>query len=143
MELADRVAAEPGWRLELVTVRTEPDYSDVLAPDWLADMLRPSAPGTDTSRHCIYLGEVLAYLTRAIAWTNHIRVRDKTTLHLARELTAAGMFDQDLLDRIEDALDWQDQLMRGSPRSRPAVEQAAELVQLCRDIRAQAQHPED
>jgi hypothetical protein len=142
VELAERVAAEPGWRLELVTVHTEPDYSEFLAPDWLERMLRPSAPGTEMDRHCIYLGEVLAALIRGAASINHIRVRDKTALHLARELVYAGVLDQDILDRVTDAIDWQEQIMRLMPMVRSAAVQAAELEKLCRDLSAQARTPE-
>ena len=141
VELADKVAAEAGWRLELVTVGTDPDYADLLAPDWLERMLRAAAPGTEITYRCIYLGEVLSYLIRGFAAVNNIRIRDKTTLHLARELVYRGVLDQDTLDRIEDAIDWQDRLMRRMPPTRSAVEQAAETEQLCRDIYAQSQTP--
>jgi hypothetical protein len=143
IELADRVAAEPGWRLELVTVRSEPEYRELLAPEWLEHMLHAPSPGTEVGYRCIYLGEVLAYLIRGMASVNNIRLRDKTTLHLARELVYAGAFDQDLLDRIEDAFAWQDQMMRRTPAPRSASQQAAELEQLCRDLHVQVQDPED
>ena len=134
IELADRVAAQPGWRLELVAVRTDREDTEVLSPDWLEQMLRSPAPGTEIERHCIYLGEVLAYLIKGIASVNHIRTRDKTTLHIARELVYAGVLDQTSLDRVEDALEWQDDLMRQVPMSQPAAEQEAAIVSLCRDI---------
>ena len=139
VELADRVAAEPGWRLELVTVRSEPDYEAFLTPDWLERMLQPPGAGTDMARECIYLGEILGYIVRGLASASHIRVRDKTNLHLARELVYAGHLDQDLLDRVEDALDWQEQLMRRAPQSRLPAQQALQLTKLCRDLHVQPQ----
>jgi hypothetical protein len=144
IELADRVAAEPGWRLELVTVASEPDNRDLLAPDWLERMLLAPSAGTEIVYRCIYLGQVLAYLIQGMALGNNIRVRDKTERHLARELVYAGALDQDLLDRIEGALAWRDQVMHRMPVSRSATQQAAELEQLCRDLHhMQAQRIED
>jgi hypothetical protein len=48
--------------------------------------------------------------------------------------------------RIEvrrNAPDWRDYSMQHLPASRPALEPAAEIEKLCRDLHAQAQHPED
>ena len=143
IELADRVAAQPGWRLELVTVRAEPDYTQFLTSDWANAMLRPPPPGTDMARECVYRSEVLACLVRGIASANNIRTGDKTILHIARELVYRGLLDQDLLERVEDAIAWQDHMMRRIPVSLPADRQAAELETLCRDILTHAQHPED
>lgn len=142
VELADKVAGEAGWRLELVTVGGDPDYAEVLARDWLERMLRAPDPGTEISYRCVYLGEILAYLIRGIASVNNIRIRAKTALHLAHELVYKGFLDQDILDRIEDAIDWQDRLMRGMPQAVPAAAQAAELEKLCRDLHAQSHNSE-
>jgi hypothetical protein len=143
IELADRVAAQPGWRLELVTVRTEPDYSDVLTLAWLERMLRPPTSDSEMDRHCIYLAEVMACLVRGLASINKLRIQDKSTLHLARELVYLGRLNQDIVDRMEDLLEWQDSLMRQMPMSRPTAQQTAELVKLCRDLHAQAHNPKD
>ena len=62
---------------------------------------------------------------------------------MARELVYAGRLDQELLDRVEDAIDWQEHLMRRTPQSRLPALQASEREQLCRDLHAQAQNPED
>jgi hypothetical protein len=141
-ELAERVAAVPGWRLELVALRGEDDARRVLAPDWLDTMLTPPGPGTDIAHHCVWLGEVLAYLIRGTALLNRIRVRDKTATRLAAELAFAGVIDQDLLDRIEDAFAWRNALMHAMPLPRPASDQAAEIEKICRDLQAQSQNPE-
>jgi Holliday junction resolvase len=135
-ELAERVAAAPGWRLELVALRSDDDARRVLAPDWLKTMLRPPAPGTDIAHHCIYLGEVLDYLIRGTALLNHIRVRDKTAARLAVELAFAGVIEQNLLDRIENAFAWRNALMHVTPLPRPAVDQAAAIEEICRELEA-------
>ena len=142
-ELADRVTAERGWRLELMAPRTADEDALVPTSHWLGRMLRPPSPGTDTSHHCVYLGEVLDCLIRGVALINNIRVRDKTMLRIARQLVFVGVLGQNLLDRIEDTLDRRDHLMHGLPVSRSAAEQAAEIEKLCRDLHAQAQHSED
>lgn len=138
-ELAELVAAAPGWRLELVAVGTEDDAGPVLDAEWLNTMLSPPPPGTDFARHCIWLGEVLEYLLRGIALNNRIRIRDKTARHLAAELAYAGVIDQDLLDRIEDTFAWRNALMHAMPLPRPATDQAAEIERVCRDLGLQIQ----
>jgi hypothetical protein len=143
VELADRVAGQDGWRFELVTVRSEPDYQAFLAENSFKEMLRKPTPAKVKSFHCLYLTEVLAYLIRGSASVSDIPVRDKTTLHLARELVYRGVLDQDLLDRIEIALDWQDRTMRRLPQPHSDSVQLAELETICRDIRAQTQLSED
>ena len=143
VELAQRVDAEAGWRLELVTVRTDPDFADALTPEWLERMPQPSAPGIEISYRCVYLAEVLAYLVRGTASANNVRIGDKTTINLARELVYRGLLDQDMLDRVEYSLDWQEQLMHRMPQGRRASDQAAELESICRELQALARTPKD
>lgn len=138
-ELAERVAAMQGWRLEVVALRSEDEGPGAPATDWLETMLGDRAAGAHTVHHCIYLVEVLDYLVRGIALNNQIRVRDKTVRRLSAELAYAGIIDQDLLDRIEAALAWRDALMHGIAAARPESVKARELERICRDLQAQSQ----
>ena len=66
-------------------------------------------------------------LIRGTALVNNIRTRDRTTLRIACDLVFAGVLGQDMLDRIEDSLDWRNHLMLRQPLSTPAVEQASKI----------------
>jgi hypothetical protein len=144
-ELAARVAAEPGWRLELVTLGTEGDEADVLSqPDWLENMLqRPSlAGGTDQAYfHVVYLAQVLEFLIRGVATVNRIGTRDKSAVRIARELVFKGVMTQPTLDRIEVALDYRNRLLHDRPAPERRVDQVAEMTALCRTIYAECLPP--
>ncbi len=141
-ELAERVAAQPGWRLELVTLKTKNKESAATAPDWLERMLRPVASSTDNFLICVYLHEVLADLLRGIAMSEGIDVREKSTLRVANELAFAGVIDAALLERIKHAAAWRANLMHGLTVLHPAASQSTGMLQLCRDLHAMMQNPE-
>jgi REase_AHJR-like len=138
-ELAERVAGVPGWRLEVVVLRSEDEGAEAPAANWLETMLGHRAAGAHAVHHCVYLVEVLDYLVRGIASNNRIRVRDKTVRRLAAELAYAGIIDQDLLDRIGSALAWRDALMHGNTATPSESAMAREIEQICRELQAQSQ----
>jgi Holliday junction resolvase len=143
VKLAERVAAEPGWRLELVALKSQDNDVLVLAPDWLERMFRPVGSGAADVLICTYLAEILAYLLRGMALHHNIRLRDKSPGRVVHELAFAGLVNESDLTRIEDALAWQSDLMHGISVSRPPAEQATLIKMLCRDLHAQAQNSED
>jgi hypothetical protein len=137
VDLAERVARQPGWRLELVTFRDRDPDADNASLAWLNQMLR--TPGDDVLSS-VYRLEVLGFLLRGIAVRVGIRAVGKAELTLAQELAFRGHIDEALLTRIEAAFHWRDDLMhRRSPDPVPSAEHAAELESLCRDVLAQAQ----
>jgi len=138
-ELAERVAAAPGWRLEVVALRSEDGTPGVPTADWLESMLGQRATAGCAVHHCIYLLEVLDYLIRGIALNNHVRVRDKTARRLAAELVYAGVIDQGLLDRIEASFGWRDTVMHGVGVPGRVADEAVELERICRDLVVQSQ----
>jgi REase_AHJR-like len=143
VKLAERVAAEPGWRLELVALTSQDDDDALLlAPDWFGQMLQPVAPGGDDVTGAIYLVEVLTYLLRAIARRNALRLRDKSAERVAHELAFAGVIDETYLARIKDILAWRNGFMHGRPVSPSPAEQTSVIKKLCRDLHAQAQNSE-
>jgi hypothetical protein len=134
---------QPGWRLELVALKTADDDVSVLAPDWIEQALQPIAFQTNDAMSCIYLDTILEYLLRGIAARAGFRTREKSAGQIARELAFAGWIDQALLERIDNALNWRNNLMHGLPVPRDAGGQTAEIEKLCRDLHAQAQNSED
>lgn len=138
-ELAERVAAAPGWRLEVVALQSDDGIPGVPVADWLEAMLGQRASSAHAFHHAIYLAEVLDCLVRGIALKNHLTVRDKTARRLAAELVYAGVIDQDLLDRIETSLAWRNTVMHGAGAMGPVTDDAAEIERICRDLLVQSQ----
>jgi REase_AHJR-like len=138
VELAERVAASPGWRLEVVALRGEEQAPDLAVPDWLNSMLRRRGSDGNEVFQCIYLVEVMEYLIRSIALRNNFRVRDKSSHRIAAELVYDGIIDQELLDRIGAVNSWRDALMHRKDVPRPAADQVAEIESVCRDLLAQS-----
>lgn len=138
MELAARVATQPGWRFELVALGSDGEEADVISsPDWLESMLRKADPVANPARaylHVIYLGEVLEYLIRGVALRNGIRIRDKVPRRIMNELVFAGIMGQPILDRLERALSYRDKLLHERRAPENQMEQVGEMTALCRDI---------
>jgi hypothetical protein len=139
VELAERVAAQPGWRLELVTFKDKDPDAAVISPQWLQQILEP----TNEALTCAYRIEVVGFLLRAIALRMRLRVRDKSAVGLAHELAFNGHLDEAVVQRIDDAFRWQTNLLRGQQSPPSAAEQAGELEGLCRELLAQTQTQED
>ncbi len=139
VEIAERVATQPGWRLELVTFRDRDPAAEIVSGEWLKQALSR----TDDAVTCVYRLELLAFMLRGIALRAEIRVRDKMPVEIARELAFAGVIDETTLRRIETAFRWQADLVRGHRPSTSASDQAGELERLCHELLAQAQTPED
>ncbi len=137
IKLAERVAAEPGWRLELVTLKSPDNDSLLLGPDWLERMLQPIAPGANDVLTSLYLTAILEYLLRGLALRNDLRLRDKQPSRVAHELAFAGVVDEALLTRITDVLAWRDDLMHGLPTPPSAAEQTNTITTLCHTLHAQ------
>ncbi|MBV8613825.1 MAG: hypothetical protein JOY66_08645 [Acetobacteraceae bacterium] len=141
-ELAARVADQPGWRLELIALASEGDDAAPLRePDWLESMLEKPGIASDSTVQVVYLTEVLSYLVRGLASLNKIKIRDKSTQRIARELTFAGVLPQELLDRVEDALERRNRLVHLlPPDSGSPTDQADDIIALCREIRTEYMH---
>ena len=136
VDLAQRIAGHPGWRLELVTFRGHDAEAEIVSPAWLSEMLH--APGDDTLTS-VYRVEVLGFLLRGLAAQAGIRPADKPEQAIARELAFAGWIDEALLRRIETVFLWRNDLMhQRSPTPAPSAEYARELEKLCHDVLAQA-----
>lgn len=135
-ELAARVTAQPGWRLELFALGgQEPELP---SETWLDKMLSSRPAGEDAETfQTLYLIQVLGFLVRGTAIQNGLRVREKSPERIARELAFEGVIDQDTLDRIERAFAWRDDWMQGTMPSHTSRLEAADLDVLCRAIYAQ------
>lgn len=140
-ELAARVTAQPGWRLELIALGTDGDEAEIVSrPDWLENMLRRPDLAGDPGHayfHVVYLGQVLEFLIRGVALLNRIETRDKRATRIARELVFQGVLGQPTLDRIEGALAYRNTLLHEWGPPRHQTEQVAEMTALCRDIYAE------
>jgi hypothetical protein len=75
-------------------------------------------------------------LLRGLAALNDVGIHDKSAERIARELAFSGAIDQDILDRIENTFEWRNSLMHDRLAPPQHVDQAAELVALCREIHA-------
>lgn len=139
VDMAERVANQPGWRLELVTFRDRDPDAGVVSQEWLAQVLSR----TDDVLTCAYRLEVLAFVLRGIALRADLRVQDKMSVVIARELAFAGRIDEATLRRVEQAFQWQTDLLRGRSPSPSASDQAGELERLCHELLGQAPTPED
>jgi hypothetical protein len=125
VDLAQRVTAQPGWRLELITYKDKDPDAALISPQWLQQTLEPS----NKALTCAYRLEVLGFLLRSLALRSDKSVRNKTPTAIARELAFEGIIDGHLVDRIDDAYHWQADLLRGHLSSPAAAEQAAALNQ--------------
>jgi hypothetical protein len=146
VEMAQRVANQPGWRLELVTFKdTDPDTFVVTAP-WLERMLAARQPGSDGAGDVFlaaYRFEVLAFMLRSLSLRAGLPVGSRSPIELANSLAFDGRIHEALLSRIRHALRWQMDLMRGHEPSPPAEGQTAELEAICRELYTQATFSED
>jgi REase_AHJR-like protein len=137
-ELAARVATQPGWRFELVTLGNDGNEADVISrPDWLESMLRTPDLATNPDQayfHVVYLGQVLEFLVRGVALRNGIRIRDRLPRRIANELVFAGIMEQPILDRLEHALSYRDKLLHERVAPENQKEQVHEMTALSRDI---------
>jgi hypothetical protein len=137
-DIAERVAAAPGWRFEVVALRSEIETNGLSASEWLGTMLRRHAHEEDMAQQCVYLAAVLEHLLAIVASREKLRAREKTGRRLAAELVYHGVIDQVLLDRINAAFAWRDALVHGMVTSGPAGEQAPEIESICRELLAQS-----
>jgi hypothetical protein len=137
-ELAARIAAQPGWRFELVTLGSDGDEAEVVSrPDWLEAMLRQHADAGPTIFRVLYLGQVLDFLVRGAAILNGMHVREKTVTGIAHELVFSGVMQQQTLDRIELVLDYRKRLMYGPVAQPPQTEEVTDITELCRRVYAE------
>jgi hypothetical protein len=139
VELAERVARQPGWRLELISLGRQEPPELPRGADWLDGMR--SLTG-DVSV-CFYRAALLEMLIRSLALLEGIRVKNRPPLDLVHELGFQGAIDSSLLGRIVAALAWQSDLLHDSTPIRSALEQAAELDALCSAISALQHNSED
>jgi hypothetical protein len=137
-EMAELVATQPGWRLELITSKDKDPDDGVLSEAWLEQILTP----TEDALACVYRLQVLAFLLRGLALRFDVRIQDRQPVSIAEELAFAGVIDGALTQRISDAFRWQSNLIRGHAPSPSAVAQAAELERLCHALFARVQTPE-
>ena len=139
VELAERVAGQPGWRLELITLGRQEPPEPPRGADWLDAKLAL----TPDVAICFFRAALLEVLTRSLAAMEGIRVKNKTAAELARELGFLGAIDGELLGRIVAALGWQSDLLHDLPSIRSASEQAAELDAICSAVAALQHRSED
>ena len=137
-DIAERVAATPGWRFEVVALPSESETTGGSASDWLNIMLRRRAHDDDMTQQCIYLAVVLERLLEIVASHEKLRVREKTGRKLAAELAYHGVIDQTLLERINTAFSWRSELVHGTATPSSPVEQASEIESVCRELLEQS-----
>lgn len=134
-ELAETIAAQPGWRFELVTVGADTEELDSLRkPQWLDDVLRWPLERPFEVTDFIYLIEVLSCLVRGIALLNDMKLKGKSTDLLANELAFAGIISQDQLERVESYLTLRNELMHQIRQRDSLEEQGRGIVALCREL---------
>ncbi len=139
IELAERVAGQPGWRLELITLGRQASQPQPREIGWLEGKI---ALGDDVSV-CFYRAALLEMLIRSLALVEGIRVKHKSGRDLVHELAFEGTTDAELTDRLRDALQWQTAFLHDGTNTRSAAEQAAELDRLCHAISALQRNSED
>jgi hypothetical protein len=139
VELAERVATQPGWRLELITLGRSQPPEPPRGEDWLDAKLSL----TSDVAGCFYRAALLEMLIRSLAVLEGLRVKNKPAIDLAHELGFQGAIDSELLGRISTALGWQSELLHDATSIRPAPEQAAELDAICSALAALQHKPED
>jgi len=132
-ELAERVAAQRGWRLELVTLHAD-DTAFHISREWLEHLLKPHSAVSGAATKAMYTIEVMRFLLHVAAGDNNIRFRDKSDLYIARELVYRGVVDQSVLDRMETAFAWRNDWMHGRTRSLPGDDLQSEFEAVCGDL---------
>jgi len=138
-QLAEEIAAHPGWRLELVALGKDADeLAEILEPDWLEAALRlpDDMAGNPEVRtyFAVYQSQLLESLLHGLAVISRLRPRGKSASRIAQELVFHGVIDQDTLARIEQAMEWRNALVHGRPLPRSAEDECADLSALCREL---------
>jgi hypothetical protein len=140
-QLAEEIAAHPGWRLELVALGKDADeLAELAEPNWLDAALRlPDRIAEDPETRTyfvVYQSQLLETLLHGLALLARLRPRGKSAPRIAQELAFHGVIDQGTLTRIEQAIEWRNAFVHGRPLPRTSDEERTDLSALCRDLHA-------
>jgi hypothetical protein len=135
LSLAERIAREPGWRLELVTV---PSPTDMAAPD-----VGNVGTLTAEARKAINLGlgdaayalasMVLEILLIDLARKHKMAPLRKPLLQVARELVSRGAISRSGLSSIEWAIEFRNRMVHGS--AKPMADDVERVLTLGQSLR--------
>jgi hypothetical protein len=142
-EVAERVSREPGWRFELVTVRSdEPPLA--LSADRIENI-------EDRVRQLIILGlkdfaylsvwAVIEVLLNDLATQHGFKVNKSSVAGLARDLAFDGVISREMLDEIDGARQLKNKLVHASDDPQLSERQIEELLALGRELRNELAHP--
>jgi hypothetical protein len=136
-EVAERVSREPGWRFELVTVRSdEPPLA--LSADRIENI-------ENRVRQLISLGlkdfaylsvwAVIEVLLSDLATQSGSRVNRSDVLGWARDLAFNGIISGEMRGTIERVCRLRNEVVHGASDARPSERQIDEILALLRELR--------
>jgi hypothetical protein len=138
-EVAERVAREPGWRFELVTVPTVENASPPAAQrmDFIADRARQVMSAGLTDLAYMYVWAVIEVLLSDLALQNGLKMTKTSIAQVGHDLVSLGVISRDALDAIEQARAIRNRVVHAENVSLPSAAEVENLLALARHLRGE------
>ncbi len=139
VEIAERVARQPGWRFELVTVRAPALQTHVSADvmrTFTHELRRAMDAGLLDLAHLSALALVEQLLTE-VAVANHLKVQDSSARN-AEELVVQGVIPTHALKTLDEAALVRKQVFEGAATPQRTAEAIGGLLELANRLCADA-----
>lgn len=137
--IAERIAREPGWRFELVTV---PPVEQVTVPTMetmeLFESRARQVMGTGfTDVAYVYALAALEELLSGLALQHGFKVSKVSFTESVRGLVSRGVISRETLGTLEQAHVFRNRLLHGESEARPKAEDVEMLLTLGEDLRSE------
>ena len=132
VELAERVAAQPGWRFELIAVRSPvkiamPDLTS--GGDDVGRLLDNGFPKPAFVMVCAMIENMVAFASVRRSESPNLALRT-----LVRDMVVHGIIDEDMKRDIDNAIATRDAILRGADAPSPTRGDVAALMKLGLDL---------
>jgi hypothetical protein len=138
-ELADRVASEPGWRFELVTIPSVEKLSIPAAEriDYIAERARQALRVGLPDAAYTYAFSVVEVLLNDLARQNGLDDAKMPLAKLVRDLVSRGVIPHETLDAIEQARAIRNRVVHADEQIVPSVADVERLLALGQRLRSE------
>jgi hypothetical protein len=138
-ELSERVASEPGWRFELVTI---PSVEEVSVPaaeriDRIAERARQALSAGLADTAYAYAFSVVEVLLSDLARQNGLDGARMPFARLVRDLVARGVISHEALDAIDHARAIRNRVVHSDEQVTPSAAEVESLLALGRRLRTE------
>jgi REase_AHJR-like len=142
-EVAERVSREPGWRFELVTVRSDEPLLALSADriENIENRVRQLISLDLKDFAYLSVWAVIEVLLSDLASQNGLRVNRSDVLGWARDLSFNGIISADILGTIERARRLRNEVVHEAKNAPPSEREIEELLALARELRDELAHP--